>query len=646
MTRIKEFQKKMKQRSKFEVIKSIFQAITVTVVAVVAVTVFVPKSPEVSFDKVKAFSHEIIYQVTVLDSDFVIENQDLLLIAESQYDRVEKKISNGQNYGSIDGLRKNTKYNLKVVFNKGYGDEVLASRVVMTEDELVGAFESFNKSSVSNQQYLFYDVGVLYGNTEGYTDWQIRYTTIYKESEENELFYQVVALDNYETLVEIELYPYYEASFHLVLEAMFEGDIITLDEITIDSPFAISAWVYAESITDQSSNFIIYAEEINDIDITYSLEMYQNGNLIETFEINSLNQEPLNYLVQELTPDTEYIFLLKGYYTNPVTLAEEHATISEVVVHTLPVADNIIIIPNSPEAIITNLKVFENELIYQVSITDLYNAAENSELKVVLSAIDESYEQILEIGHNMGLFSGLINGKDYNLKVILDLENSYAVLAEERVFTTNKLIGAISDLNVSSLLEQNISAYVAEMVYGDVIGYTDWQIRYAAIISGFEEDAYYETIPLEQNQESSEVIFYEPYGEEFYLVLEAMHNGNLVIVDETRVKIPFGIYAYVYVSNYTDTEATLNLYAEVPSSVETSFVLKVFENEVLEESINLDMESIMQNQGDYQIYNLIPKTNYRFVLEATYTNPDTMRLETMILSEESIVTNSSLIPTS
>ncbi|MDD3129589.1 MAG: hypothetical protein PHW21_04400, partial [Candidatus Izemoplasmatales bacterium] len=63
MSRLKIFQKKLKDRTKLEVIKGLIQAFSVTVVAVIAVTVFIPKSPKASFDEVKVFSSEIIYQV-------------------------------------------------------------------------------------------------------------------------------------------------------------------------------------------------------------------------------------------------------------------------------------------------------------------------------------------------------------------------------------------------------------------------------------------------------------------------------------------------------------------------------------------------------------------------------------------------------
>lgn len=76
------------------------------------------------------------------------------------------------------------------------------------------------------------------------------------------------------------------------------------------------------------------------------------------------------------------------------------------------------VIPSSPKAEILGLSIFENQIVYQVEITDEDNALRLDTLKIVLENQMESYEYPLSLGINVGIFEDLSPGTPYKLSVV------------------------------------------------------------------------------------------------------------------------------------------------------------------------------------------------------------------------------------
>jgi hypothetical protein len=285
LSRIKDFQKKLKQRTKFDLVRSIVQAFTLTVVAVVAVTVFIPKSPIASFDKIKAFSHEIIYQINVTDEDQVLENDQLILVAESQYERIEQIIKVGQNYGSFKNLRQNTEYQIKAVYDKGFGEEVLVKEVVNTSSELVAAITSVNEPDYLNQNN-FYMFEITYGDTRNYSNFQIKYAIKY-EDYSGEIYYNYLSLGNLENSFEINFYPEYKSSLIVILEATYENKTVELDSLEVKAPFTLYGSMYLMSLEENVAEVAVYKEGHFDFEIKYIVEVYKYDRLVNEFKLSS-----------------------------------------------------------------------------------------------------------------------------------------------------------------------------------------------------------------------------------------------------------------------------------------------------------------------------------------------------------------------
>jgi hypothetical protein len=325
-----------------EVFKGLFQSFTMTAIVVVAAVVIIPKSPKASFDEVKAFSHEVVYSLNVTDSDGVVKEDELTVILESQTERFESVVPIGKSFGSFTGLKENTKYNLKVVYNKGFGDEVLAKETVTTDSDLIAAITSVDLSPDSLEYLNVYDIGISYGLLEGYSEFTLRYASIY-EDYPDQIFYDVLALSGSSETVQIEFYDSDATNYHIVLEAMYEGNIVIVDEVYISPPFKFFASVFISYYNDKEAAFGVYIEGQVIDGIELYLDVYRGSNKVNQIEYVPSTEESHSshdhLIVSGLSPETEYSFILRASYINPDTLREETIEFDAIVITTLPKLD-------------------------------------------------------------------------------------------------------------------------------------------------------------------------------------------------------------------------------------------------------------------------------------------------------------------
>ena len=325
-----------------EVFKGLFQSFTMTAIVVVAAVVIIPKSPVASFDEVKAFSHEVVYSLNVTDSDGVVKEDELTVILESQTERFESVVPIGKSFGSFTGLKENTKYNLKVVYNKGFGDEVLAKEIVTTDSDLIAAITSVDLSLDSLDYLNIYDIGISYGVIEGYSDFTLKYASIY-EDYPDQIFYDVLPLLGSSETVQIEFYDSDATNYHIVLEAMYEGNIVIVDEVYISPPFKFFASVFISYYNDKEAAFGVYIEGQVIDGIELYLDVYRGSNKVNEIKyIPSSDESHSSHdhlIVSGLSPETEYSFILRASYINPDTLREETIEFDAIVITTLPKLD-------------------------------------------------------------------------------------------------------------------------------------------------------------------------------------------------------------------------------------------------------------------------------------------------------------------
>lgn len=381
MSRLKNFQEKLKKKSKYEIIKSLFQAVTATVVSVVAVTVLIPKSPIANFDKIKVFSHEIIYEVNVTDEEFTVEDNTLTLVLENQYVSLSKPISIGNNYGSFSNLEDNTKYNLSVVYNKGFGNEIIAKESIVTKNDLVVAITDVNYQRNEIDELTTLDLSLLYGDVSEYADLSLEYAVDYGYSEE--LLYETISLIDLPEIVSLEFY--YQPSqieYVFLVSGVKNAQTWIIDEIHYKPPFELNAEVYLGYFNDNEAAFYIYQDSNLDFEVDFRVDLYHGVNQVNSidYEITSSEQHQHGsppFLIDKLKPETEYRFVFIATYISPDTLRSQEMIIDEIVVNTL-------------QEPIYEISIIENDNTYDVNV--VFYKGDFDYLNYEYYYYDEAYE--------------------------------------------------------------------------------------------------------------------------------------------------------------------------------------------------------------------------------------------------------------
>jgi hypothetical protein len=408
-----------------EVFKGLFQSFTMTAIVVVAAVVIIPKSPKASFDEVKAFSHEVIYSLNVTDSDNVVKEDELTVILESQTERFESAVPIGSSFGSFTGLKENTKYNLKVVYNKGFGDEVLAKEIVTTDSDLIGAITNVDLSLDSLDYLNIYEVGISYGLSEGYSDFTLKYASIY-EDYPDQIFYDVLSLSGTNETVEIEFYDSSATKYHLVLEAIYEGNTVIVDEVYISPPFKFFASFFISYYNDKEAAFGVYLEGQLSDGIELYLDVYRDSNKVNEIKYvpsgEELHLSHDHLIVKGLSPETEYSFILRASYINPDTLREETLEFDAIVITTLPKLDisfEVVEYDSYYEVFVTSKNMELDKVSYEIYYYDevnqyWYYLESNYN---ILESVDEEYQTSFIVNKQ--------NFEEYYIEIVIENSLDY-----------------------------------------------------------------------------------------------------------------------------------------------------------------------------------------------------------------------------
>ena len=321
-------------KSRFEAIKDLMSTFAMSTVAVVAAVTLIPASPKAEVIKVVALSEEIVYQVNVTDEDNALDLSTLFVVLENQLEYYEQSISVGENSGYFDNLEYDTEYRLSVYGNKGFGQERLDTLMITTGEKIGGTILSVTPEITHHSTNYYVDVAIYDPNS--------KYITInlyygYISGHGTELQYSSVPVTS--SRMNIELFDIYTSeAFHIYLEGTTTEGTELLDEIWVTPPFELYTSLYMNYINSEEIGLYIY----NDMDvgtISYEMNIYKNDILIRTDPIvlEQSEYESNGFVIDELSPNTTYVFECIATYTNPQTLRQEQDIIYQEEITTLDV---------------------------------------------------------------------------------------------------------------------------------------------------------------------------------------------------------------------------------------------------------------------------------------------------------------------
>jgi len=313
-------------KRRFEAIKDLMSTFAMSTVAVVAAVTLIPASPKAEIIKAVSLSEEIVYQVNVTDEENALELSSLAVVLENQLEFYEQQLSLGEQSGHFDNLETDTQYRLSVYGNKGFGQERLDTLLITTRAKVGGTILSVNPINDFHATSYLVDVSIY--------DPDMKYTSItlyygYANEHEPEIIYS--SIDITETRQEVEIFDIFTSdAFHIYLEGTTSDGTETLDEIWVTPPFNLNASIYMNFINNKEIGFFVYNDMKLD-SIKYQMNIYRNDFLLDTryTTVSSSDFGHNEFIIDELLPNTTYLFECFAYYTNPQTLRDDKILIYE-----------------------------------------------------------------------------------------------------------------------------------------------------------------------------------------------------------------------------------------------------------------------------------------------------------------------------
>lgn len=301
---------------------------------------------------------------------------------------------------------------------------------------------------------------------------------------------------------------------------------------------------------------------------------------------------------------------------------------------TVAVVAAVVLIPASPKAEITKTVALNDEIVYQVFVTDEENALDSSSLFIVLENQLEYYEQSIGLGENSSFFSGLEYDTVYKLSVYGDKGFGMERLATTNVKTREKIGATIK--SVSELPNEWSRDYQVEFSINDPQSkYLSYNLYYGF---SWEHDTeiMYSSIPIDRFDtvlELYEIATHEP----FHIYIEGVTLEGTEVLDEVWVTPPFRLHASVYMDFLSKDRIGFYAYGDEDAE-DISFKMEVYQNEMLIKTEKLTSSGDYHSESQIIVDGLTPDTMYYFVCKVVYDNPLTLATEETIIYSEELMT--------
>jgi len=337
-----KFKEKIKKRTRLEILKSWMTSFVITATAIIVAVVVIPSSPKAEINQVQVFKNQIVYQVEITDADNAIDLSTLEIVLENQFEYYAIPLQLGVNVGEFSNLNDGTAYKMSVMGSKGFGQENLATRELVTQPNSGGAILSYTLLDTQNQFDTQYELEtILYDDLDEYMNVELYYGVIGMDETEPFEYYSFVVADGSSTHILDNIYQM-NGRIYVYLEAtLYNNDTLILDELYINTPISFEAYYYIEQVTDTSIVLSIYPDFSFLSDVTYEFKLTKDGYPISTKTVNkdNIDEASMHYGIEVsfdgLKKNTIYQVDLKVIYTNPYTLAKETKTYDSQEIKTL-----------------------------------------------------------------------------------------------------------------------------------------------------------------------------------------------------------------------------------------------------------------------------------------------------------------------
>ncbi|TNF08038.1 MAG: hypothetical protein EP317_03790 [Bacillota bacterium] len=296
-------------------------------------------------------------------------------------------------------------------------------------------------------------------------------------------------------------------------------------------------------------------------------------------------------------------------------------------------------IPRSPKASFEGLTVFENQVVYQVDITDEDHALRLESLKIVLENQFESYEYPLQLGKNVGVFEDLNPATSYKITVLGSKGFGEEKLASKKLTTQAEPGGAIVSYEMIDRTEYDFTYQTRIIIngFGDVFQEVNLYVGYAFPDEPFDQ---YKVINIDSSDQLVILDQIPNYHTRVDLYLEAITNDlETIILDRLTFDTPFEISSSIYLESITKSSINYTFYPDSYLS-DIKYTSAIYQDDRLIQSkeIKIDSNHMHYDGIEVSFSNLRMNTLYDVKITASYQNPQTLRNEKITFYEEAIRT--------
>ncbi len=297
-------------------------------------------------------------------------------------------------------------------------------------------------------------------------------------------------------------------------------------------------------------------------------------------------------------------------------------------------------LPKSPVASIENVNIFENQIVYQILVTDEEQALDLSSLKVVLDGQLEDFEYPLELGVNVGVFENLTSNTSYKLEVYGSKGFGDEKLVSMRVETKASSNGAIVSYELVDTFDFFFD-YEVKVIYEDINNLFSEVNLYYTYLYPDEEPQFYDVVTITSSNQS--IILGDVPNEHtrVHLYLEAtLISGEDVVLDELTFYIPFELSTYLYLDQKTNHSVTYQFYEDYYFTNDIEYVAYLYFGYMLVDESEIVQSEVDMHHGSlsFSFSNLKKETLYKVIVKAKYIDPHTLREEIIMIHEEEFTT--------
>jgi hypothetical protein len=318
-----------------------FVAVAVTIVGTGAIDTGSTLSATI---EAVALADTVLYRASWSDLSAMEQPPLLTIELESQFGTTSLPLSEETKEGAFTSLRRGTLYTLRVLADRGFGGQVLATQTVRTTTgAAAGVTVTFPTVDLGHGETLLsptMDVWIS-DSDEEYVAWRLLYQIFEPNASSTEIedltSYEIVPITSQrQTVTTYNLYPMNQLIAIRLEGQSSDGTWTVFDARLLRTPLTFEASLYVTSWFPDAIGFYAYAHDPLELDAVFEAELWRDGNLMDRIRILPQTEEYDSTLLwfRGLRRTTEYTLRYVVEYRDPSGGGTVRKVLSETVVQT------------------------------------------------------------------------------------------------------------------------------------------------------------------------------------------------------------------------------------------------------------------------------------------------------------------------